>query len=197
MDLPIEDADRDRVIAALQRGHVAGYLDQSTLNRRVEVALSTKDTAELDELLADLPGLTGRAGFSEQLWTPGTNQQLSAVPPAPAPVPYQPNTEPAWLQFLRNSWPWLVGAVPIVLFIWIFLAPGGGQWWLWFWIFFIFIRPALRTHRQRQRPAAQPYPPSQPGPPGPPDHPKPQAPPQDSFNPDDGTGGQWNQPPAR
>ena len=39
--MPIDDAERDRVIAALQRSHASGYLNDAGLKQRVEVALAS------------------------------------------------------------------------------------------------------------------------------------------------------------
>lgn len=189
MDLPIQDADRDRVIAALQRGHVAGYLDQVTLNRRVEAALTTTDAVELNDLLADLPDLSGLS------WSPAPHQQLAPYTPLPPWAPQQPGAEPVWRQYLRDSWPWLAGGLAVFVAMMVMSAMNGPSFWWFFWIFFIFIRPAIRRARRQQRPAqpGEAYRPNAQPPPAPGFSP----PPRDSYNPDDGSGGQWNQPPGR
>ncbi len=196
---PIEDADRDRVIAELQRQHSAGFLDQATLAQRTETALRTEDSYQLEQLLADLPGAEGYA------WTPDSHQQLAPYQATgqPQPNPAWPEQEPAWKTFLRNSKPWLVGMGVALLMAWIFIAPNGtgGMWWM-IWIFFLFIRPALVTKQQRERyrnrqafpPAGQQYPAINPPPP-PPQYPPPITDTYQSDGRDGGQPGGWTQPP--
>lgn len=185
--LPIDDADRDRVIASLQRSHASGYLDQAGLNRRIEVALRTDDRRELDELVADLPDLAGRT------WAPSAGQQLAPYEGTePAARPYQPTAQPAWQQFLRNSGPTLAIGVVVALLLLIVLSQSSGSLFWLFWIFIIFIRPAMKTHQQRHPPTTRHYRPQQP-----------QQPPRvedrytsEGREDDDNNGGQWNQPPG-
>ena len=47
------DADRQRVVAELQRHYVDGRLSSDELDQRVERALAAGTYCELDELLAD------------------------------------------------------------------------------------------------------------------------------------------------
>ena len=49
------DADRQRVVAELQRHFVDGRLGQEELAERVEAALAARTFGELDALLRDLP----------------------------------------------------------------------------------------------------------------------------------------------
>lgn len=53
--LRVSDADREAVVAILQREHVAGRLDNVEFDDRLSRSLAAKSYAELDELLADLP----------------------------------------------------------------------------------------------------------------------------------------------
>lgn len=181
---PIADADRDRVIAGLQRGHASGYLDQTTLNRRMEVALATDDPDELHALVTDLPDLAG------QTWSPTAGQRLSPFETMPPSMgqPYQPTAEPAWRQFLRNAGSsWIIGLVVALIMV-IALSQANASWFWLFWIFIIFVRPAMRTRQQRSHPPQHPYRPNQPPPPI-----------ADRYRSEGNTddSGQWNQPPSR
>jgi hypothetical protein len=50
------DADRDTVAETLREQHIAGRLDTDELQDRLERCYAAKTYAELDALLADLPG---------------------------------------------------------------------------------------------------------------------------------------------
>ena len=51
------DADRDRTAALLREHHAAGRLTAEEFNERLEKAYAAKTLGDLDELLADLPGI--------------------------------------------------------------------------------------------------------------------------------------------
>jgi hypothetical protein len=51
------DADRDRTAALLREHHAAGRLTAEEFNERLEKVYAAKTLGELDELLADLPGI--------------------------------------------------------------------------------------------------------------------------------------------
>lgn len=51
------DADRDRTAALLREHHAAGRLDAEEFAERLDQAYAAKTLGELDELLADLPGI--------------------------------------------------------------------------------------------------------------------------------------------
>lgn len=180
---PIADAERDRVIATLQRGYAAGRIDQITLNHRVEVALATQDAYQLRDLLADLPDLAGST------WTPAPNQAVQPFLGSPGPTPYQPTAPtPTWQQRLQDKWPLITGVLIALIFLWVFFAPGNlgsNYWMIWF---FVFIVPMWRRKaRKLQRP--QPHQlklPVQPPPP----------PRTTDRHAADGGPGQWNQPPG-
>jgi len=53
--LRVGTAERDAVAEILRREHVAGKLDNTEFDERLERCLSAKTYRELDELLADLP----------------------------------------------------------------------------------------------------------------------------------------------
>jgi DUF1707 SHOCT-like domain len=50
------DADRDAVAETLREQHLAGRLDTDELQDRIERCYASRTYAELDSLLADLPG---------------------------------------------------------------------------------------------------------------------------------------------
>ena len=178
---PIPDADRDRIIAQLQRSHASGHLDQDNVNRRIEVALATRDAAELHGLVADLPDLSASS------WAPDARQQLvgysKPVVPTASPRIGPPNTA----QFLRGAGPMLAGIVGAMLALMIvgrvMFAPQGASMWGIFLIFVV-VGPWMRYTRSRphrQRPA-----------------PPPASPPRiaDRYDSENGRGSQWYQPPA-
>ena len=53
--LRVGTAERDAVAEVLRREHVAGRLDDTEFDERLERCLSAKTYRELDDLLADLP----------------------------------------------------------------------------------------------------------------------------------------------
>lgn len=174
----IPDAERDAVVARLQRAHRAGQLDQQMLNERVEVALATEDATELSGLLADLPDLDARS------WTPSAHQQMAPYASAP-PAPYQASGQRNWNEWLRQNWAMASGllfAALLLLAVIFNRVPSGSVIWI-----FIFV--AIWSGNARKRGKTQ-----QPffGSPSP--QPPPPQRPSDSYRSDDG--GQWNQPPT-
>lgn len=193
--MPIEDADRDRVIGALQRSHASGQIDEKSLKQRVDIALQTDDPYQLNNLLSDLPG------GSAYLWTPQPGQQLSPYSPQTgsygAHVSRTQQRSGGWQEFLRTYWGVILG-IGIVLL----MVMGNGYfsfWWMFFLLMFVFPRGMRsKMHRPQNRPGPI-VPPYQPIPPFQQNQPK--APPrvQDSFDSDDEDGGEtgrWNQPPG-
>jgi hypothetical protein len=55
-NLRAADADRDAVAETLREQHLAGRIDTDELQERIERCYAAKTYAELDALLADLPG---------------------------------------------------------------------------------------------------------------------------------------------
>jgi Domain of unknown function (DUF1707) len=51
------DADRDRTITLLREHLAAGRLDNAEFDERMERALAAKTLGDLDQLMADLPGI--------------------------------------------------------------------------------------------------------------------------------------------
>lgn len=55
--LRASDADRDRTAALLREHHAVGRLTAEEFHERLDKAYAAKTLGELDELLADLPGI--------------------------------------------------------------------------------------------------------------------------------------------
>jgi len=53
----VSDADRDRAASLLREHHAEGRLTAEEFHERLDRALAAKTRGELDELLADLPGI--------------------------------------------------------------------------------------------------------------------------------------------
>lgn len=131
-DLRAGDADRQRVVAELQRHYVDGRLSEDELAERLARASHARTFGELSAVLADLPPLDGATG---------------------SPTSGPPMAHPA-------GWPGSifgvpVGAVLLVLgllaMVWMFVGPGlhmGGLpiWPLFIWGFFFIGRPGRRFH---------------------------------------------------
>ncbi len=176
--MPIDDAERDRVIAALQRSHASGYLNDAGLKQRVEVALATDDPYRLNSLLTDLPGTNA------YLWSPSAHQQVAPFAPQAQRQPLK-----QWQEFLRTYWGVLVGVALLLL-----IMMGNGHFSLW-WMFImvaIFFPRGMRSKMHRQSPPAPPFQPN------PPTRPAQPSQPQDQFDADDDDNGsdRWNQPPT-
>lgn len=185
---PVSDADRDHVIAALQRSRASGHIDQATLTDRMQIAVATQDPLQLYGLLNDLPDL------STATWTPTPDQQLIPFQDRPAstpmPAPYEPApTKPAWQEFLGKYW-WAIALAMMVLGLFVtFMFVGnssGFGWWWWIIFIVIFSRRGMRMRGNTPPPPPGNWRPSQP---------PPQT--QDRFDSDDDSGrdGQWHQPP--
>src|SRR6478672_3666039 len=72
--LRASDADRERAADRLRRAAAEGRLLTDELEQRLEAAFSARTYAQLDAVLADLPG--------RRLTPPGRRREVSGVPPA-------------------------------------------------------------------------------------------------------------------
>jgi hypothetical protein len=118
------DADRDRTAALLREHHAAGRLTADEFNERLDKAYAAKTLGELDELLADLPGIDlyklpdasldrGRRGGS-----------------GPPPLPWMMapgRLTPAWRAALGS---WLSVSL-IAVFVWLLSGHPANLWFLW------------------------------------------------------------------
>jgi hypothetical protein len=76
--VPSEET-RERSVHQLRRGYLRGGLSTDTFERRVECALASESTGELDRLVSDLP-----SGPLSRSWRALVNE-LRALVPAPVP----------------------------------------------------------------------------------------------------------------
>lgn len=160
---PIDDLDRDRVIAELRRRHAAGYLDTGGLNHRVEVALHTTDATELNALIGTDPLAEG------QYWRngPADAQQLMPYRPAAAPG-RRPAGAPAKVWRLLdqiNTWQ---GKAAIIGTLLIFVLATGSAHISRMLILFVVIAIVSavsnrRSGRSRKRCLGEPTTPGEPG----------------------------------
>jgi hypothetical protein len=89
------EARRDAVIARLQDGVSAGHLGLDELDERLALAMRAQDDAELDELVADLPALTGVAWVAAERPVGATTIADADARSLPAVVPSATEASPA------------------------------------------------------------------------------------------------------
>jgi hypothetical protein len=122
-DLRVGDADRQRVVADLQRHYVEGRLTSEELSERVDKALAARTEGDLATLLADLP--------SERPLEPARQR---------------PNRE-WWTPFVSMPGVLLVAIMALLLLTWLVWLPsahlGGPPVWSFLFLggFFFFGRP--------------------------------------------------------
>jgi hypothetical protein len=118
------DADRDRTAALLREHHAAGRLTAEEFNERLDKAYAAKTLGQLDELLADLPGIDLYKLPDASL--DRTRRGGSGPPPLPwmmAPG----RMSPAWRAALGS---WLSVSL-IAFFVWLISGAPGNLWFLW------------------------------------------------------------------
>jgi hypothetical protein len=121
------DADRDGTVGALREHLAAGRLTTEEFEERLDKAYTAKTLAELDDLVADLPGAD-----LEQL--PGASLGR-AVSLRPLPVRRSRGSVEArpgrFSLAWRAAWgSWL--AISLLFFvIWLVSGASGGLWFLW------------------------------------------------------------------
>jgi hypothetical protein len=121
------DADRDRTAALLREHHAAGRLTAEEFHERLDRAYAAKTLGDLDELLADLPGID-LYELPDQSARGGRG-----APPGPYPLPWLMSPaqggrlSPAW----QAAWgSWL--SVSLVCFVvWLLSGRGSSPWFLW------------------------------------------------------------------
>ena len=119
------DADRDRTAALLREHHAAGRLTAEEFNERLEKAYAAKTLGELDELLADLPGidLYKLPDASLQRGRPGGGSGPPPLPWMMAPG----RMSPAWRAALGS---WLSVSL-VAFFVWLLAGHPDNLWFLW------------------------------------------------------------------
>jgi uncharacterized protein DUF1707 len=118
------DADRDRTAALLREHHAAGRLTAEEFSERLDKAYAAKTLGELDELLADLPGID-----LYQLPDASLDRTRRGLPPlpwmmAPGSVGRFP---PAW----RAAWGSWFSVSLIAFLVWLLTGHPGNLWFLW------------------------------------------------------------------
>lgn len=111
-NLRAADADRQRVVAALQQHYVDGRLSQDEYDDRVRQALAARTFAELDALTTDLPSL--HAPATPAASEPGTEQVGS--------------TEDG--SFRTHAMTYAM-VMALLVAIWLLTTPGGYFWPVW------------------------------------------------------------------
>jgi hypothetical protein len=132
-DLRVGDADRQSVVAELQRHYVEGRLTSEELGERVSHALAARTFADFSPLLQDLPTLPLH-----------TDAELE-----PQPQPMQDDH----MQWMSPPVGALLMLIGILALVWLFMAPGFHMlgffpWPLFIWGFFIFGRPGGGRRRR-------------------------------------------------
>lgn len=108
------DRDRDQVVHLLGEHTAAGRLSLAEFEERVSAAYSANLVAELDQLLTDLPAVSGS-------WDPSARRAAARAMDA------RMNRGPRF-----GAWaPWVLTAV-ICMLIWGMTSLGEGRW-LYFW----------------------------------------------------------------
>jgi hypothetical protein len=117
------DADRDRTAEFLREHLAAGRLTQEEFSERLDKAYAAKTLGELDELLADLPGIDLYKLPDEGL---PRQRGRSGLPPLPwlmAPG----RVTPAW----RGAWGSWATASLIAFLVWLLSGHPDNLWFLW------------------------------------------------------------------
>jgi hypothetical protein len=119
------DADRDRTAALLREHHAAGRLTAEEFNERLDKTYAAKTMGELDELLADLPGIDlyklPDASLDRRRGNTTFGLPWLLAPRAGSGI------SPAW----RAAWgSWIT--VSLVAFLaWLLSGHPGNLWFLW------------------------------------------------------------------
>lgn len=120
------DADRDRTVAALRDHMVAGRLTPAEFDERLDRAYAAKTVAELDRLMADLPG----ADLSQLPHAPPGRPGGTSITGWAGGGPVTARSarlSPAW----RAAWASWLGISLFLVAIWLLGGAAGGLWFLW------------------------------------------------------------------
>lgn len=122
------DADRDRTAALLREHHAAGRLTAEEFSQRLDRAYAAKTLGELDQLLADLPGI-------DLYELPDRSVQRSRRTPPHHGLPWGPalmaehpgRVSVAW----RAAWGSCLSVCLIAFLVWLLSGHSGSLWFLW------------------------------------------------------------------
>lgn len=122
------DADRDRVAALLREHHAEGRLTIEEFSERLDAAYRAKTLGELDELMADLPGIDlYKLPDASMRHVPRTAGPFHPAVPAEG----HGRLSPAW----RAAWASWASVSLVVFVIWLITAAqnhsANGLWFLW------------------------------------------------------------------
>jgi hypothetical protein len=120
------DADRDRTAALLREHHAAGRLTAEEFNERLDKAYTAKTLGELDELLADLPGIDLYQLPDASLQRKGHQTGLPPLPWMMAPGSVG-RFSAAW----RAAWGTWLSVSLVAFFVWLASGHPGNLWFLW------------------------------------------------------------------
>jgi Domain of unknown function (DUF1707) len=127
-DLRVGDADRQAVVAELQRHYIDGRLTSEELGERVSNALQAKTFADFAPLLSDLPALPP--------------EQPAAIQPHEGPPPEEGGWRP---ELFTPQLSVILLVIGMLALLWVFMMPGMRfgffPWPLLIWGVFMFGRP--------------------------------------------------------
>ena len=119
------DADRDRTAALLREHHAAGRLTVEEFNERLDKAYAAKTMGELDQLLADLPGIDlyqlPDASLDRRRGHTTFGLPWLLAPRAGSGI------SPAW----RAAWGSWVTVSLVAFLAWLLSGHPGNLWFLW------------------------------------------------------------------
>src|SRR5437764_5288711 len=122
------DADRDRTAALLREHHAAGRLNAEEFSERLDRTYAAKTLGELDQLLADLPGIDLYELPDRSVQRSRRTPPHHGLPWGPALVAGRPGrTSPAW----RTAWASCLSVSLIVFLVWLLSGHSGNLWFLW------------------------------------------------------------------
>jgi hypothetical protein len=127
--LRASDADRERTVQLLREHHAEGRLDMEEFHERLNAAYAAKTMGELDEILADLPGIDlyrlPSAGLRPA--PPGTGGWLPSQRPG-GPVARRAGAWAAWT---------VTSSALVVAWLVVGVISGGFAWLPWFLLIII------------------------------------------------------------
>ncbi|HYB86238.1 MAG TPA: DUF1707 domain-containing protein [Streptosporangiaceae bacterium] len=118
------DADRDRTAALLREHHAAGRLTADEFNERLDKAYAAKTLGQLDELLADLPGIDLYKLPDASL----DRTRRGGSGPPPLPWMMAPGRVTAAWRAALGSW---LSVSLVAFFVWLLAGHSGNLWFLW------------------------------------------------------------------